>query len=125
MLASVVLIEAILIAAASLMTASDMFPRFEIFLILMSLGLGLQNESFTRAGGIGVHTTYITGVITSLLSAETKGSAAKTPAPVAAKPGPDHVLLGHIWITFILGAGSGAAMTLRFKSLGLLGASLL
>jgi uncharacterized membrane protein YoaK (UPF0700 family) len=121
-LASIMLIEAILIACASLMTSSEGFPKREIFLVLMSLGFGLQNGSFTRAGGIGIRTTYITGVITNLLFAETTGTVAKTLAPNAAKPAPAHKLLGRVWVTFVPGAGSGAA-ALRFESLGLLGAS--
>ena len=125
MLASAMFIEAILIASASLMTTLDTIPRFELFLVLMSFGLGLQNGAFTRAGGIGIHTTYITGVITSLLSAETKAAVAETLTSATTKPDPDLGLLGRIWITFVLGAGSGAAMVAHFKSLGLLGATAL
>ena len=125
MLASAMFIEAILIASASLMTTLDTIPRFELFLVLMSFGLGLQNGAFTRAGGIGIHTTYITGVITSLLSAETKATVAETLTPAMTKRDPDLGLLGRIWITFVLGAGSGAAMVAHFKSLGLLGATAL
>jgi uncharacterized membrane protein YoaK (UPF0700 family) len=125
MLASAMFIEAILIADASLITTSNTLPRLELFLVLMSFGLGLQNGALTRVGGIGVHTTYITGVITSLLSAETKAAVAETLTSATTKPDPDLGLLGRIWITFVLGAGSGAAMVSHFKSLGLLGASVL
>ena len=62
-------------------------------------------------------------MITNLLFAETTGTVAKTLAPNAAKPAPDHKLLGRVWVTFVPGAGSGAAIALRFESLGLLGAS--
>ena len=125
MFASAMFIEAILIACASLVTTSDALSRLELFLVLMSFGLGLQNGALTRVGGIGVHTTYITGVITSLLSAETKAPVAETLTSTTTKSDPDLGLLGRIWITFVLGAGSGAAMVSHFKSHGLLGAAVL
>jgi uncharacterized membrane protein YoaK (UPF0700 family) len=34
-------------------------------------------------------------------------------------------VFGEIWIAFVLGAGAGAAMVLRFKALGMLGVSVL
>jgi len=41
----------------------------------MSLALGLQNGTWQRAGGVSVHTTYITGMVTGLLtSAHEKGN---------------------------------------------------
>jgi len=125
MLASAMFIEAVLIAFASLVTVSGTLPRLELFLILMSFGLGLQNGVFTSAGGIGVHTTYITGVITSLLSAGTKAAVGEELTPATTKRNPNLGLLGRIWITFVLGAGCGAAMVSHFKSLGLLGATVL
>jgi uncharacterized membrane protein YoaK (UPF0700 family) len=63
-------IEVILIVAAALALASGMTPRVEIFVIFLSLALGLQNGAFGRAGGISVHTTYLTGMITILISTE-------------------------------------------------------
>ena len=118
----VMLMEAFLIASACLITVSNVFARMEIFLVLMSLGLGLQNGSFTRAGGIGVHTTYITGVITSLLSAETEGSVANSSQLRTQEPAPGLGILSRIWIFFVVGAGFGAMMALHYRGLGLLGA---
>ena len=65
-------IEVILIVAASLALASDLAHGAGIFVMFVSLALGLQNGAFRRAGGISVHTTYLTGMITSLISTETE-----------------------------------------------------
>jgi uncharacterized membrane protein YoaK (UPF0700 family) len=65
-------IEVILIVTASLALASHMAHGVEIFVIFVSLALGLQNGAFRRAGGVNVHTTYLTGMITSLISMETE-----------------------------------------------------
>jgi len=46
------------------------------------------------------------------------------PPPVTA-PERKMGLLSGIWITFVLGAGMGAAMVLHFKALGMLGAAFL
>jgi uncharacterized membrane protein YoaK (UPF0700 family) len=118
-------IEAILIVAASLTLAAHMAHGVEIFVIFVSLALGLQNGAFRRSGGISVHTTYLTGMITSLISTEAEKYTSVEVPPSVAAPDLKIGLLSGIWIAFVLGAGIGAAMTLRFKALGMLGAALL
>ena len=118
-------IEVMLMAAASLVLASGVTHGIEIFVIFVSLALGLQNGAFRQAGGISVHTTYLTGMITSLISTEAeKYTSEAAPAPGKARD-PQIALLCGIWIAFVVGAGTGAAMVLRFGALGMLGAALL
>jgi uncharacterized membrane protein YoaK (UPF0700 family) len=118
-------IEVLLIVAASLVLASGVTHGIEIFVIFVSLALGLQNGAFRQAGGISVHTTYLTGMITSLISTEAeKYTSEAAPAPGKARD-PQIALLCGIWIAFVVGAGTGAAMVLRFRALGMLGAALL
>jgi uncharacterized membrane protein YoaK (UPF0700 family) len=118
-------IEVLLIVAASLVLASGVTHGIEIFVIFVSLALGLQNGAFRQAGGISVHTTYLTGMITSLISTEAeKYTSEAAPAPGKASD-PKITLLCGIWIAFVVGAGTGAAMVLRFGALGMLGAALL
>jgi uncharacterized membrane protein YoaK (UPF0700 family) len=117
--------EVILIVLASLASASGMAYGIEIFVIFVSLTLGLQNGAFRRAGGISVHTTYLTGMITSLISTEGEKYASEVvPQPIRTHDPKESLLFG-IWIAFVLGAGTGAAMVLHFKALGMLGAALL
>jgi uncharacterized membrane protein YoaK (UPF0700 family) len=118
-------IEVILIVAASLALASDMAHGVELFVIFVSLALGLQNGAFRRVGGISVHTTYLTGMITSLISTTTERHASEETPPILGSPDPKVALLCGIWIAFVLGAGTGAAMVLHVKALGMLGAALL
>lgn len=114
-------IEVILIVAAALVLATGAAAGGEIFVIFVSLALGLQNGAFGHVGGIGVHTTYLTGMLTSLISAEAKQYAPEVRAPDDPKIG----LLFKIWIAFVLGAVTGAAMVFHFRALGMLGAALL
>jgi uncharacterized membrane protein YoaK (UPF0700 family) len=117
--------EVILIVAASLALSSHMAHGVEMFVIFVSLALGLQNGAFHRAGGISVHTTYLTGMITSLISKEAEQYVSEVaPAPLRT-PDPGISLLCGIWIAFVLGAGTGAAMVMHFEALGMLGAALL
>jgi uncharacterized membrane protein YoaK (UPF0700 family) len=118
-------IEVILIVAGSLVLASDVAHRVAIFVIFLSLALGLQNGAFRRVGGISVHTTYLTGMITSLISTEAEKYASGVAPPPMRAPDPQMRLLCGIWAAFVLGAGTGAAMVLHFKALGMLGAALL
>jgi uncharacterized membrane protein YoaK (UPF0700 family) len=117
-------IEVILIVAASLSLSSHMAHGVEIFVIFVSLALGLQNGGFRRVGGISVHTTYLTGMITSLLSTEAEQYASEVVPPVVSAHDPKISLLCGIWIAFVVGAGTGAAMVLHFGAVGMLGAAL-
>ena len=96
-----------------------------MFVIFVSLALGLQNGAFRRVGGISVHTTYLTGMITSLISTETEKYGSEMGPPSVRVPDPKIGLLRGIWIAFVLGAGTGAAMVFHFKALGMLGAAVL
>jgi uncharacterized membrane protein YoaK (UPF0700 family) len=118
-------IEVILIVGASLALASQVAHGIAIFVSFVSLALGLQNGAFRRAGGISVHTTYLTGMITSLISTEAEKYASETAPAPGKTPDPQIALLCGIWIAFVVGAGTGAAMVLRFRALGMLGAALL
>ncbi len=116
--------EVILIVVASFALASGVAHGIEIFVIFVSLALGLQNGAFRRVGGISVHTTYLTGMITSLISAEADQYATEVVPPVVRTPNPKIDLLCGIWITFVVGAGTGAVMVLHFGAIGILGAAL-
>src|SRR5580704_4174706 len=118
-------LEVILIVAASWALASNVAHRAEIFLVFVSLALGLQNGAFRRAGGISVHTTYLTGMITSLVSTEAEEYDSDAAPPPVKGSYPKNDLLFGIAITFVLGAWVGAALALHFKGIGMVGAALL
>jgi uncharacterized membrane protein YoaK (UPF0700 family) len=117
-------IEVILIVAASLALSSHLAHRIEIFVICVSLALGLQNGAFRRVGGISVHTTYLTGMITSLVSTEAEQYASEVVPRIVRTHDPKMGLLCGIWVAFVLGAGTGAAMVFHFGAVGMLGAAL-
>jgi len=118
-------IEVILIVAASLAFASGVASRVEIFVILVSLALGLQNGAFRHVSGISVHTTYLTGMITSLISTEAEKYASEVIPPPVRAPDLKIGLLCRIWIAFVCGAGIGAVMVFHFRGFGILGAAVL
>jgi uncharacterized membrane protein YoaK (UPF0700 family) len=125
LLSTIMAMEVILIVVASLALASGTAHGIEIFVLFVSLALGLQNGAFRRAGGISVHTTYLTGMITSLISTEGEKYASGV-LPVSSRAhDPKIELLCGIWIAFVVGAGAGAAMVLHFGAIGMLGATLL
>jgi uncharacterized membrane protein YoaK (UPF0700 family) len=112
-------IEVILTMTAYLALASRASPGVEIFVVCMALALGLQNGAFQRTGGISVHTTYLTGMITSLITTE-----AELLRPLTRRDPKVNILYG-IWLAFFLGAVIGAALALQFKEAGILGATFL
>jgi uncharacterized membrane protein YoaK (UPF0700 family) len=124
-LSSAVGIEVLLIVAAYFALASHTGVRLESFVVCMALALGLQNGAFRRTGGISVHTTYLTGMITGLITtqAETHLSPRASVAKTAANS--KFGLLYGIWAAFVLGAGTGAAMALKFGAFAVLGAAVL
>src|SRR5215469_9227222 len=66
--------ELILIVSAPLMLSAHLGGT-QAFVLCVSLALGLQNGAFRRVGGVGVHTTYLTGMITSRKIFLSAGSA--------------------------------------------------
>jgi uncharacterized membrane protein YoaK (UPF0700 family) len=118
-LPTVLSIEVILTMTAYLAFASRAAARVEVFVVCMSLALGMQNGAFQRTGGISVHTTYLTGMITSLMTAE-----AKQPQIMSTRD-PKLNLLYGIWLAFFVGGAIGAAMAFKFKEIGILGATFL
>jgi uncharacterized membrane protein YoaK (UPF0700 family) len=118
-------IEVFLMVVAYFVLESHAAARLESFVVCMALALGLQNGAFRRTGGVSVHTTYLTGMITGLITtqAETYLSP-KAPVPkTAAKP--RFGLLYGIWTAFVLGAGAGATVVFKFGAFAVLGAAML
>ena len=116
--------ELILIVSAPLILSAHLGGA-QAFVLCVSLALGLQNGAFRRVGGIGVHTTYVTGMITSLISSAAEKYSSNLVPPTASAHDPKIALIAQIWIAFILGAISGAAATLHFKQWGLFGIGLI
>jgi uncharacterized membrane protein YoaK (UPF0700 family) len=118
-LPTVLSIEVILTMIAYLAFASRAATRVEVFVVCMSVALGMQNGAFQRTGGISVHTTYLTGMITSLMTAEAKQRQ------IMSTRDPKLNLLYGIWLAFFVGGAIGAAMAVQFQEIGILGATFL
>jgi uncharacterized membrane protein YoaK (UPF0700 family) len=125
LLPTVLLVEIVLIWTAYLTSISHAVRGKEIFVICVSLALGLQNGAFRRTGGISVHTTYLTGTITTLIAAQMDRGRTQVVAIPAAGPDAKVRTFYGIWIAFVVGSGAGAAMALRFGEAGILGAALI
>src|SRR6266403_972966 len=121
----VMIAEIILISTACLALVSNLTAKSGLFVGCMSLALGLQNGAFSQAGGISVHTTYLTGMITSLLKTKTERHSSQTTAHDKLASDQKVSLLGGIWLAFVLGATVGAAMVFWFGAPGVFGAALL
>lgn len=104
---------------------SHVAAGLESFVICMSLALGIQNGSLQRTGGISVHTTYLTGLITGLIAtqADVYWSHAATPTRTTAEP--RFRILYGIWLAFVFGAGIGAAVVFEYRAFAVLGAAVL
>jgi len=118
-------VEVVLILTAYFALTSNLAAKFALFVSCMSLALGLQNGAFSQAGGISVHTTYLTGMITSLLKTETQRHSFQTTAGNEAASDQKVRLLGGVWLAFVLGGTVGAAMVFWLRTLGVVGAAFL
>jgi uncharacterized membrane protein YoaK (UPF0700 family) len=83
-LLTVLALEIVLICLAYFALTSPLAVRLGLFVICMALALGLQNGAWRGIGGITVHSTYLTGMITSLLTSGTQRYISK--ATRAAEP---------------------------------------
>src|SRR6266481_3391214 len=121
----VMTIEIVLISTAYLALTSHLKARFGLFVGCVSLALGLQNGAFSQAGGISVHTTYLTGMITSLLKTEAQRHSSETTVHDKLASAQKVRLLGGVWLVFVVGAAVGAAMVFWLGAPGVFGAALL
>jgi uncharacterized membrane protein YoaK (UPF0700 family) len=88
----------------------------EMYVAGLSLALGLQNGALRRANGISVHTTFLTGMITTLIVGHVGAESRSGRSP-------GWRILGGIWLFFVGGALTGSALVFRFKETGILGAA--
>lgn len=124
-LRAIITIEVVLIIAGHFFLTFPSVGRLEVFVACLSLALGLQNGAFRRVGGVSVHTTFLTGLITGLIAFEAEAHASQTATHALPPDAGKRTLLYGIWITFFLGAAFGAAMAFRFPQFGILGIAVL
>ena len=115
-------LEIILILLSYFALTSPLDARLLLFVICMALALGLQNGAWRRAGGTTVHSTYVTGMVTTLLATVVQRYISNEPP----KEDADSKIgtLAGIWVAFVAGALLGAALVLGFGAPGILGAAL-
>ena len=114
-------LEIILISSAYFALAAPLGAGLELFVICMALALGLQNGAWREAGGLTIHSTYLSGMVTNLLA--TAATRAISPAAREPTTGPTISLLCGICLAFVCGAVLGVAMVFRYQALGILGAA--
>lgn len=116
------LIELVLVGAAFLFLWNH--ANKELFILCMCLALGIQNDALRNTNRVSVHSTYMTGMVTTLMqkafgyllsdltvASESARDAAGTAIHVIAP----------MWISFIVGALGGAIVVASLHALGLLG----
>ena len=90
----------------------------------MCLALGIQNDALDRTKGISVHSTYMTGMVTTLMRQSFDYlSSKRSPQEVSTKHSDRLTIevLVPMWISFIFGAVTGALIVSSLHSIGLLG----
>jgi uncharacterized membrane protein YoaK (UPF0700 family) len=124
-LAIAMFIEVLLVVSASFFLVNR--ANGELFIGCMCLALGIQNGTLNKTNGISVHSTYMTGMVTTLLqksfgrlslNRSSKGDPPSDSARLTIQ------VLAPMWISFILGAFAGAVIVSSFNSIGLLGIAL-
>ena len=121
-LAIAMFIEVLLIVSGSLLVINR--ANNELFIVCMCLALGIQNGALDKTNGIGVHSTYMTGMVTTLVQKSfDRYSSKRSPREDSSKD-PARLsiqVLAPMWISFIFGALIGAVIVSSFHSIGLSG----
>jgi uncharacterized membrane protein YoaK (UPF0700 family) len=120
-LAIAMFIEVLLFLSASLLVSNG---ANELFIVCICLALGIQNGALHKTNGISVHSTYMTGTVTTLMHKSfdhlsSKGNPNEDSAKQSARLAIQ--VLASMWISFIFGTVTGAVMVASFHSMGLLG----
>lgn len=125
-LAIAMFIEVLLFLSASLFLSNR--ANEELFIACMCLALGIQNGAHHKTNGISVHSTYMTGMVTSLVQKSFDHFSSKqSPKEDSSRDSARLTIqvLGPMWISFLLGALTGAVIVSSFQRIGLLGIVLL
>ena len=125
-LALAMFIEVLLFLSASLFLGNG--ANEELFIACMCLALGIQNGSLHKTNGSNVHSTYMTGMVTALIQKSFDHLSPKqSPKEDSARDSARLTIrvLALMWISFILGALTGAVIVSSFQGIGLLGIVLL
>ena len=121
-LAVAMVIEVLLFLSASLLLSKE--AARQLFIVCMCLALGIQNGALHKTNGISVHSTYVTGMVTTLIQQTFDHYSSKgSPEENSAK---DSVrltmrILATMWISFIFGAAAGSVIVSSFQRIGLWG----
>lgn len=126
LLAIAMLMELLLFLSAALFLSNS--GNKESFIVCMCLALGIQNGALHKTNGISVHSTYMTGMVTMLMQKSFDHLSSKQrPREDFSRDSARNSIqvLAPMWISFILGALTGAVMVLSFQRIGLLGMAFL
>ncbi len=121
-LAIAMFIELLLIGSASLFLINR--ANTELFIGCMCLALGIQNGALNKTNGISVHSTYMTGMVTTLMQKSFDHySSKRSPKEDSSKDSArlSIQVLAPMWISFIFGALTGAVIVSSFHSVALSG----
>src|SRR4029077_1416037 len=121
-LAIAMFIEVLLIVSASLFLRDRV--NAELFIVCMCLALGIQNGALDKTNGISVHSTYMTGMVTTLLQKSFDHLSAKWSSKEDSSRDSARLtiqVLAPMWASFIFGAVTGAVIVSSFHRIGLLG----
>jgi uncharacterized membrane protein YoaK (UPF0700 family) len=119
-------IEVLLFLSASLFLSNR--ANEELFIVCMCLALGIQNGAHHKTNGISVHSTYMTGMVTALIQKSFDHFSSKQSSKEDFSRDSGRLtiqVLGPMWISFLLGALTGAVIVSSFQRMGLLGIVLL
>jgi uncharacterized membrane protein YoaK (UPF0700 family) len=125
-LAIAMFIEVLLFLSASLFLSNR--ANEQLFIVCMCLALGIQNGALHKTNGISVHSTYMTGMVTTLMQKCFDHLSSKwSPKEDSSKHSVRLTIqvLATMWISFIFGAVTGAFIVSSLRSIGLLGIVLL
>jgi uncharacterized membrane protein YoaK (UPF0700 family) len=121
-LAIAMFIEVLLFLSAFLFLSNR--ANAELFIVCMCLALGIQNGALDKTNGISVHSTYMTGMVTTLMQKSFDHlSSKRSPKEESSRDSARLTIqvLAPMWISFIFGAVTGAVIVSSFHSIGLLG----
>lgn len=79
-----------------------------IVIFIISLSMGLQNGFFNKAGSVGIHSTYVTGMTTSCINAFLKNVQGDSSKKV----------LFLAVLSFVLGGLTGGVLSVNYQFLG-------
>lgn len=95
--------------------------KVDLAVCALCVALGVQNGVWQQVKGIGIHTTYLTGTVTTLMTKKYIQGHSQASKSGETEKSSEASVLAKLLLAFLIGSAIGAGMAFHFRAAAVLG----